>query len=366
MAINYASKHAAQIDELFSAGSITEAIVNKDYDFTGVKTVVVHSVPTVPMNDYVREGVSRYGTPSELQDATQELTMTQDKSFTFTVDKGNSGDDAALNAGKGLSRQMDQVIIPMVDRYRLAVMSGEAGHRAYGAPTKTTAYEKILDINQLLDDDAVPTQGRVLMVSGAFYKMLKLDSSFVRNSELGQRALITGQIGEVDGVPVVKDMGRLPKGVSFGIFHPLATTAPQKLSEYKIHIDPPGISGALVEGRDYYDAFVLHNKRCALGVHFGALLNVTVTNTAGASGKTRFALNDKDLLKMGTLVYLLSGNPTAPSLGDDISEASTYPELTLETDIAATSGNKYIVLLKDRDGKCIGSSGAATAAAVGE
>ena len=291
--------------------------------------------------------------------------MSQDKSFTFTVDKGNSEDDPALNAGKALSRQIDQVIVPTVDRYRLAVMVGGAEHRAYGAPSKTNAYEKILDVNQMLDDCSVPTAGRAIMVSGDFYKLLKLDSSFVRNSELGQTMLITGQIGEVDGMPVIKDSGRLPKGVSFGIFHPSATTAPHKLAEYKTHIDPPGISGVLVEGRDYYDAFVLKNKRCALGVHHGALIRVDVVNTAGGSGKTRFGLKDKDLLKIGTLCCTLSASPTAPALGDDISNSSTYPALELDTDIAATSGHKYIVLLKDRNGKCIGSSGAATSAAVG-
>ena len=48
MAINYAVKHAPQIDERFSAASITEPAVNKDYDFIGAKTVVVHSVPPCP------------------------------------------------------------------------------------------------------------------------------------------------------------------------------------------------------------------------------------------------------------------------------------------------------------------------------
>ncbi|MBC8581378.1 hypothetical protein [Zhenhengia yiwuensis] len=33
-----------------------------------------------------------------------------------------------------------------------------------------------------------------------------------------------------------------------------------KLAEYKIHTDVPGISGSLVEGRVYYDAFILKNK----------------------------------------------------------------------------------------------------------
>lgn len=268
MAINYAEKHAAQIDERFAAGSITEALVNHDYDFVGVKTVKVHSVPTVALNDYRRGGSNRYGEPAELEDNVQELTMSQDKAFTFTVDKGNSEDDTALNAGKALKRQLDEVVVPTVDKYRLAVMVKNAGIKTYGAVSKTTAYEAILDVNTQMDDALMPMNGRVIVVSSAFYKLLKLDSNFIRSSELGQKVLITGQIGEVDGLAVVRAMGRLPENVAFLIAHPLATTAPHKLSEYKVHQDPPGLSGALVEGRDYYDAFVLNEKANALGVRY--------------------------------------------------------------------------------------------------
>lgn len=44
----------------------------------------------------------------------------------------------------------------------------------------------------------------------------------------------------------------------------MATVAPTKLEEYKVHQDPPGISGELVEGRIVYDAFVLDNKKMAI------------------------------------------------------------------------------------------------------
>ena len=37
-----------------------------------------------------------------------------------------------------------------------------------------------------------------------------------------------------------------------------------KLEDYKVHTDPPGISGSLVEGRIVYDAFVLDNKAKAI------------------------------------------------------------------------------------------------------
>ena len=57
---------------------------------------------------------------------------------------------------------------------------------------------------------------------------------------------------------------RLPENFGFLLAHPSATVAPVKLDEYKIHQDPPGISGSLVEGRICYDAFVLENKKKAL------------------------------------------------------------------------------------------------------
>ena len=51
MAINYASKYAKAIDERFSKESMSNAVVNQNFDFVGVKTVNVYSVPTAAMND---------------------------------------------------------------------------------------------------------------------------------------------------------------------------------------------------------------------------------------------------------------------------------------------------------------------------
>ena len=94
MAINYAEKYSAKVDERFTLGSLVNAIINKDYDFTGVKTVKVYSIATASMNDYARTGMTRYGTPADLQDTVQELTMTQDRAFTFVIDKGDESEQA--------------------------------------------------------------------------------------------------------------------------------------------------------------------------------------------------------------------------------------------------------------------------------
>jgi hypothetical protein len=369
MAVNYAEKHAEKVDELFASASITEQAVNQDYEFVGVKTVKVHSVPTVAMNDYERTGTSRYGTPSELGDEEQELTMGQDRSFTFTVDKGNSEEDSALNAGKALKRQTEQVIVPEIDRYRLARMAAGAKHTACAAVTSSNAYEKLLDLQGKLDDEGVPDGGRLGYVSTAFYKLLKQDDSFIKASDIAQEKLIKGQIGEVDGVAIMKGKGRLPVGVDIELVHPVATTAPKKLSEYKVHDSPPGISGQLVEGREYFDAFVLNNKKGALAVHRGSLMSLTVTNAAGAADKTKFTAVSGHLGElatvMGTLVYSIGADPASIALGADLSNVTTYPVLVLDTDIAATAGDKYIIALKDQNGLCIGTSGAAVACAIG-
>ena len=272
MAINYAEKYSAKIDERFKLGAVTAPAVNNDYDFVGVKTVKVYSIPTVAMGDYTREGSGRYGTPTELEDSVQELTMSRDRAFTFTIDKGNDSDQMGIkNAGAALQRQIDEVVIPELDIYRLSKICAEAGTKsATTAVTKDNAYSVFLDGTSTLTEKNVPLGGRVAYVSTNYYKLIKQDSAFIKNGDLSQNILLKGQVGEIDGVPViVVPSAYLPSGVEFVITNPIACCAPVKLQEYKIHDNPPGINGWLVEGRVYYDAFVLENKKNAIYVHNG-------------------------------------------------------------------------------------------------
>lgn len=271
MAINFASKYSSKIDERFKIGALTAPAINQNYDFVGVKTVNVYSVPTAPMNDYTRTGSSRYGTPEELENSVQELTLSQDRSFTFTIDRGNYDDTMMTNsAGAALQRQIDEVIIPEIDMYRISKMCAAEGinSSAAAAITKDNAYEAFLDGTTALTNNLVPSGGRVAFISAAFYKLIKLDPSFIKTSDLSQNMLIKGQIGMIDNIPLILTPDiYLPENVSFLITNSSATVAPVKLSEYKIHDNPPGINGWLVEGRLYYDAFVLNNKAKAIYVH---------------------------------------------------------------------------------------------------
>lgn len=274
MAINLATKVSPKVDERFTKESVTENIgLNNDYDWDGVATVTVYDIPTVPLNDYTREGTSRYGELQELQDEKTDYTVTQDKGFTYSIDEGNSKSqmDIKMKEGASLGRETREVIIPHVDKYRLKVMHDAAvenGHTVDGASiTKTNAYEKFLGMNELLDEDLVPTTGRVTYVVPSYYNKLKLDESFVKNSELGQKMVINGQMGEVDGNRIIKvPTSYLPEGCLALTVYPRCMVSPKKIQKYKRHVDPMGVDGIVVEGRLLFDAFILKSKKNAIAV----------------------------------------------------------------------------------------------------
>lgn len=272
MVVNLASKYEKKVDERFKLKSFTQAAVNTEYDWNGVNSINVYSIPTVAMGNYTSTGLSRYGTAAELDNTVQTMTLTRDRAFTFTIDKKNTQDtQGVMEAGKALARQMDEVITPEVDIYRLAAMSASAiasANTATVAVTASNAYTQFLNAGAKLDDNKVPSVGRIAFVTPAFYSFIKLDPTFTKATEIAQKMLITGQVGEVDGVKIVKvPSSYLPANHAFIIAHPSAMVAAQKLEDYKIHDNPPGINGKLVEGRKRYDAFVLENKKNGLFAH---------------------------------------------------------------------------------------------------
>lgn len=116
MAVNYAAKYSQQVDERFKLGALTSSLVNYAFEWLGVSTVKVYSMPTAAMGDYTTEGASRYGTPEELGNEVQEMTLAKDRAFTFTIDKKSEDDTmGTMEAGAALRRQIDEVVIPEID-----------------------------------------------------------------------------------------------------------------------------------------------------------------------------------------------------------------------------------------------------------
>ena len=271
MAINLATKFLPYVDEKFSTESKKSILTNQDFNWTGAKTVKVYKISTSEMNDYDRPGTggnwSRYGQVNGLDAVTEEFTLKKDRSFTFAIDKLDSDETVrTLQAASALERQIREKVVPEVDAYVYGVMCENAGTKpAAKGLTKTDIYTDILAANQALDNAEVPETGRILVVTPDVYVLLKQCKDITMETDIGNDLRIKGVIAMIDGAMVIKvPKNRLPEKFGFMIAHPCATVAPTKLEDYKIHEDPPGISGSLVEGRIAYDAFVLENKAKAI------------------------------------------------------------------------------------------------------
>ena len=272
MAINLVTKYLPYVDEIFTKESKKSLLTNQDYDWTGAHTIKVYKITTSEMQDYKRNPVagftgSRYGEIKDLDATTEELTLKKDRSFTFVIDKLDEDETAGqLAAASALARQQRQVVIPEVDTYTYGVMAAGAGTKAEAVTlTAENIYNEILKAGTALDNADVPESNRQLVVTPDAYQLMKHCKDITMETDIGNDMRLRGVIANLDGANVIKvPAARLPENFGFMLCHPCATVAPTKLEDYKIHQDPPGISGSLVEGRICYDAFVLDNKAKAI------------------------------------------------------------------------------------------------------
>lgn len=295
MGIEYASKYESAVDERFKLRALSGGVINNSFDWVGVDAIKVYSIPTAGMNDYTLAGKDRYGTPSELQDEVQTMLLTKDRSFTFTIDRRNYDDTMMTHeAGAALARQLDEVVIPEIDEYRFAsiIAAANSANIVNSAITNTNAYSSFLEVQEKLDDLKVPTAGRVCVCTPKYYNKIKLDDSFTKTGDMATQIAINGMVGEIDGVPVIKvPSSYLPLNIDFMITLAMVNPSPIKLETYKIHVDPPGVNGWLVEGRVRYDCFSLDSKKDGIAAHTAkklASIAVTTapTKTAYTSGET--------------------------------------------------------------------------------
>lgn len=325
MAINLASKASPKVVERFKVGSMTEGLFSNDYEWSGVATVRVYSVDTLPLNDYDKtkvDGTSRFGALTEVGDTIQEMTVTDDKSFNGIIDKGNNTAQLQIKAAsKILKRETDEVLIPYVDKYRLKVLANGAGQLTLNttALTKSNILDTIFKAGAAMSNRLVPLAGRVVYIGETLAVDLKLSDQITGLEKAGQAAVVNGVCGTIGGmqVRIVPDV-YLPTGVNFMIVKKGVACAPKKIETYRVLENQYIVDGHIAQGRMLHDCFVLGSKADGIYVHAkgGALTAPTITiqsnqaTIASPSGETGT-----------TIKYTLDGSDpkTSPT-------AATYSE----------------------------------------
>lgn len=271
MAINLASKYEKKVQERFSTGSLTDKYVGKDYTFAGVKSINIYAADTVPMTDYTRSGSGRFGSLTELGDTVQTLQMTKDRSFTYSIDEGNAKQQFNVKqANATLKRQIDEVVTPEIDTYRLLKWATGNGLSTGfsilssndGTLTKSNILEAIFTAAATMSDNKVPKIGRTLFIPELTFVKFKLSDVVTGSSDsLTTENVRRGYRGTIDGMDVVTVPSSVfPSGYNFLIKHKSATVDPVQLKVFRIHKNPVGVDGDVVEGRIIYDSFVLDTK----------------------------------------------------------------------------------------------------------
>lgn len=269
MAQNYSSAHLKVIDERVYKSSITSGRFSNNIrlDFNGKNSVTIYNVDVVAENDYTRSGSNRFGALVELGTGTQTMTLSQDKAFTFTIDRGNYEDSQMVNsAATAIKRQIREVSVKNTDAYNLGVLMAYAIANTQGSLGSTasaynTIYSLILVQQAALDELLYPAEGRTLWITPTMYNLLKRDPEFVKASDTSVADLKKGILGEVDGLTIVK----VPISYMTSKFEWMITcegvgVAVNKFDSVRTLDNVQGIDGWVVEGRRYYDFFVLSQK----------------------------------------------------------------------------------------------------------
>ena len=268
MSVNLASKYASKLDQLFAKGSYTDAAVNQNYDFDGVRTVNVYTVTTTDLVDYNRESTGdRFGGNNEIQDTVASYTLANDKAFKLTIDRGNYEQQAlAKKAGEVLRAQMDERVIPAIDADRIAAGAAGATAVSQAVAAGDNAYEDFMKANAYLDEAKAPVSGRFAFVTPQMYVAIKSKIvSTVNANAYNDKLLPRGFVGELDGVNiVVVPQSYFPADTKCVMWHKDALLGAKQIMKTRIITDSELVDGSVLTGRFIYDSFVLNGKKKAV------------------------------------------------------------------------------------------------------
>lgn len=173
-------------------------------------TVHIASVADPAIVDYTKDTDLNV---EVLTDSEQLLTIDQAKAFAFEIDdidmrQARSGgalmSEAAQRAAFGLRDKADGYVAGLM-KAGVGAKIDDGTTAITISTTATDAYDKVLvPMSVKLDEANVPTEGRFVVVTPAFYGKLLLDGRFIKANESGTSALHNGVVGDAAGFRILK------------------------------------------------------------------------------------------------------------------------------------------------------------------
>jgi len=212
---------SARILTALSRTSVAGGCVNRDYEGD-----IANYGDTVHITSLVEPTIGDYTphvdiTIEDVDDVDSVLTIDQAKYFAFEVDDVEKRQ--AFNGGRVLTEQARKAAYKLrdvADAYVAGLMAAgiDAGNLVaeQTLAAASDAYDLLVDLGTILDEDNVPDEGRWAVVTPAFYGLLKKDDRFVGSGDAQAAATRTnGMVGEAAGFTIRKS-NNAPNGPGAG------------------------------------------------------------------------------------------------------------------------------------------------------
>ncbi|NHN35617.1 P22 phage major capsid protein family protein [Paenibacillus agricola] len=197
---------SARLNESFKKNLVYGNIVNTDYEgeIAGQgSTVKINSIGAVTIGTY--DKVTGIGNPQELDSAQKTLTIDQAKFYNFTVDDVDAAQanvdllsGGIVEASYGLANVVDQYIAGFYTEVKAGNVIGNDTTPI--VPTSATAYDYLVDLGVILDENDVPEGDRFVVVPAFFYGLLVKDPRYTKDANV----MRTGFVGSIDNMSVYK------------------------------------------------------------------------------------------------------------------------------------------------------------------
>ena len=197
---------SARLNEGFKQNLVYGNCINTDYEgeIQGEgSTVKINSIGEVTIGDY--DKVAGIGTPEELTSEQKSLVIDQAKYFNFQVDdvdKAQANVDlleaGIKEAAFGLANTVDKYIAGFYTEVKAENIIGDDTTPI--VPTKDNAYDYLVDLGVVLDENNVPEDNRFVVLPAWFYGLLVKDPRFTKEMNV----MRTGFVGNIDNMAVYK------------------------------------------------------------------------------------------------------------------------------------------------------------------
>lgn len=294
--IALAQTYLPLLDEVYKASSRTAILDSTKVEIVNGNTVKVYKTSMDGLGDYSRNNGYTNG---DVTGTWETLTLSKDRGRSFQIDRMDNEETIGMAFGTLAGEFIRTKVAPEVDAYTFAKLAGTTGiltATAADITVGTTDVATLIDEGERqMNENEVPTEGRILFISETAYAGLKAkvtrsvqndvkginkeiltynDMLIVRVPQNRFYTAITLYDGTTTGQTVGGYVGTATTGkpINFMIVHPSAVTKVMKHVLPRIFTPDQNQTADAwkFDYRIYHDTFVFDNKVKGIYLHAGA------------------------------------------------------------------------------------------------